>query len=343
MSVYKQKGSDKWYIDFYDENGKRMRECTKSKSKALAQKLLAKRLEDVRLRKFGMDSPDPVLFEELLEKYFNYAVNEIKPSTYERYQVSANQLKESFLGKYIDRITVLDIEEYKQKRTKEVSKATVNRDLALLRRMFNQAKKWDLLNKSPMDKVDLYRENNIRDRYLEIDEVKRLLKESECSFPLYLGIQIAINTGMRRQEILSLKAPRDGDKKNKMNWVDLENRYFHLNITKTSKYREVPINDVIYPLVEKAIQESPDGKLFQRKDIRRGFENARKRADIKDFIFHDLRRTFISHAMMAGFSQEVIQRVVGQDDPGIFKRYAHLSPDMKKEVLDAVGKKFMQS
>lgn len=286
MGVYKQDGSKNWYIDFYDENGKRVRECTKTTNKALANKILAKRLEDVRLRKFGMENPDRLLFKELVKKYFNYAESEIKATTFDRYKVSSTQLMEEFSGKYIDRITVLDIEEYKQKRLKKVKTATVNRDMALLRRMFNQAKKWDLLAKSPMDKVDFLREDNIRTRYLEKEELDRLLNECRHIPHLYLAVKIAVHTGMRKQEILSLKIPRLGESHDKINWVDVENRYFHLNITKTGKHRKVPMNEQLVPLVVNAVTESYTGKLFKVKDIRAGFENARDRAHIENFTFH---------------------------------------------------------
>ena len=206
--------------------------------------------------------------------------------------------------------------------------------------MFNQAKKWDLINKSPMEKVDFLREDNIRTRYLEKEELDRLLNESRSVPHLYLAAMIAVHTGMRKQEIMSLRIPGYGKSLDKIKWVDIENRNFHLNVTKTSKHRKVPINEQILPLVEKAIRESSNSRLFRTKDIRRVFENARNKAGIEDFTFHDLRRTFISHAMMAGYSQEVIQRVVGQDEPSIFKRYTHLSPEVKKEVVREVGNMF---
>jgi integrase len=346
MGIYKQKNSDNWYIDYYLPGGKRIREVAGT-SRKLAEQLLGKRKAQILEGKFNVERPDAITFEEILKKYFDYASTSIKPTTFRRYKVSANQLKPFFDGRFIHQISAYDFERYKQARIKTATPATVNRDLAFLRRVFNQARRWNLITKTPMADLDFYREDNIRTRFFSEDELKRLLAACRLHPYLFLGVSIALHTGMRRGEVLSLRIPGPGEEPDKMNWIDLENRYFHLNITKTSKHRKVPINDALYPIVREAVElleESKEGlggkRLFKVKDFRRAFDGALKRAGIESGIFHDLRRTFISYAMMAGYSQEVIQRVVGQEDPSIFKRYAHLAPDLQKQVVQKVGQIF---
>lgn len=214
--------------------------------------------------------------------------------------------------------------------------------MAFLRRLFNKAKKWKLTTNNPIDDIDFLEENNTRTRFFTIEEIPRLLEACSHLPYLYQVVMIALHTGMRKREILSLKIPKEGENLDKSNWIDMENRCFHLNLTKNKKYRQVPLNDTIYELLSGIISKKKPGALFTIYEIRKSFTNALNKAKIENACFHDLRRTFISHAMMAGYSQEIIQRVVGQDDPTIFRRYAHLTPDLKNAVVKDIGRIFSQ-
>ncbi|MGV8122281.1 MAG: tyrosine-type recombinase/integrase [Candidatus Xenobiia bacterium LiM19] len=279
---------------------------------------------------------------DILDTFFEDQKHHIKETTLQRYRFSAEKLRPFFGEKMLDSIMLSDIEKYRQERVKSVKVSTINRDMEFLRRFFNIAKKRGIVLKNPVEELQFYREDNIRTRFLSIDELRRLLEESKQISYLHLAVLIAVNTGMRKGEILSLCIPQEGEDFDRLNWVDLKNRCFHLNITKTGKYRNVLINDAIFPHIGKAVTEAKDGKLFPVHSIKGSFESALNRAGIKNAVFHDLRRTFISHAMMAGYSQEVIQRVVGQEDPAIFKRYAHLAPDLHRQVIQEVGRIFME-
>lgn len=157
MSVYKR--GNKWYIDYYLPGGNRVREVAGS-SKKLAEKLLAKRKAEILEGKYNVEHPEPIRLEELVEKFFEFAEHDIKPSSLERYWVSFRQLESHFNGKFINQITAYDIEQYKTLRIKYRSPSTVNRDLAFLRRIFKLAKKWGMLRDSPMDGVQLYRDES---------------------------------------------------------------------------------------------------------------------------------------------------------------------------------------
>jgi len=343
MRIYKR--GDTWYLDYYipGKKGEERRREAAGKNRKVAEQLMTKRQTEILEGKFGIERPEVLTFAELLDRFFETSAKTIKPMTLKRYRVSSNQLLPYFGEQAVGKITVYEIEKYRQERTKVRNVATINRDMAFMRRLFNVARKWNLVQKNPVEEIDFFREDNIRTRFYTIEEVKQLL---ECCLPqahLHLAVTIALNTGMRKGEIMSLVIPGPDDNLDKINWIDLGNRCFHLNITKSSKYRRVPINKSLLPLIEAAIMDREPGNLFPHKDVRYSFLTALKNAGIKNGNFHDLRRTFISHAMMAGYSQEVIQRVVGQDDPGIFKRYAHLAPDLQKQVVNDMGVMFMSS
>ena len=85
------------------------------------------------------------------------------------------QLIPAFGEKCLHEITSMLIERYKAERSREVSHAYVNREPACLKCMFNKAIDWSMTRENPACKVKLFKENNQRMRYLEREEIERLL------------------------------------------------------------------------------------------------------------------------------------------------------------------------
>jgi len=117
--------------------------------------------------------------------------------------LSINNLCKTFKGKYLCDINNIHIEYYKKNRLADgVTHATINRELACLRSIFNKAIEWKVLTQNP-PKILLYKENNQRVRYLTEEEATLLI--NLAPEPLKSIIVVALNTGMRRGEILNLK------------------------------------------------------------------------------------------------------------------------------------------
>ena len=173
------------------------------------------------------------------------------------------------------------------------------------------------------------------------DEIKRLLSACADSKRAHLlaAVIIAVNTGMRKQEIL------------KMTWehVDLTSDFglsarVELHHTKNGKSRGVPLNracvDVLgrlEPDSEKRVGpvfKSQDGQA--RRQLRTAFESACRRAGIEDFRFHDLRHTAASHFVMRGRSLQEVKEVLGHSDFRMTLRYAHLSPKHLRSTVEAL-------
>jgi integrase len=95
------------------------------------------------------------------------------------------------------------VERYKAKRKTEVSPATFNRELAFMKTMFSKAVEWGRLESNPLQNVKKLKENNGRMRILKPEEMKRLLDVANGHLKPILTV--ALNTGMRRGEILNLK------------------------------------------------------------------------------------------------------------------------------------------
>jgi len=328
MGVYKR--GTTWYIDYY-AGYKRRREKI-GPSKRQAEVVLKKRMVQVAENRFlEVEKCEKIKFEKMTELYLeNYSKPNKKSSR--RDVTSINNLKPFFAGKYLHEITPLDMEKYKRGRHGQVSNATVNREVACLKHIFTKAIEWGIVQKNPGKKVKLLRERNTRLRYLEEREIRRL--HDACAEHLKPIVIMALNTGMRKEEILSLKR-KD---------VDFRSRIISILDTKNGESREIPMNDIVYKTLL-AIRRADSPWVFCKKNgerygnIRKAFEGARKRAGIADFRFHDLRHTFASHLVMAGVDLRTVQELLGHKSFEMTLRYAHLSPEHKKAALDVLGKR----
>jgi len=192
-----------------------------------------------------------------------------------------------------------------------------------------------LMQKSTSRVIDRFQERNTRLRYLDEKEIRRL--HDACAEHLKPIVTVALNTGMRKEEILNLR------------WEDLNfrSRIIYILDTKNNERREIPMNDIVYEtlLAVRKISDSP--WVFCKKNgerygnVRKAFEGARKRAGIVDFRFHDLRHTFASYLVMAGVDLKTVQELLGHKSFEMTLRYAHLSPEHKKAALDILCKRLV--
>lgn len=240
------------------------------------------------------------------------------------------------------------------------SPATVVRYLSALSHAFSVAvKEWGWMEDSPMRKVTKLKESRGRVRFLEENERERLLnacKESSNPY-LYPIVLIAISTGMRFGEIINLT----------WNAVDLQRKRIVLQETKNGERRAVPIAGQALDLLMKLektrridtnllfpkIRPTNSSFSLQKEDldkvqkvqkpasIRGSWNTALKKAEIKDFRFHDLRHCAASYLAMSGASLAEIADILGHKTLAMVKRYAHLSDSHKHTVVDKMNKHFI--
>jgi integrase len=194
--------------------------------------------------------------------------------------------------------------------------ATINRPLATLRGLLRMAKdEWEVLTTVPRIKQD--REPEGRLRWLTEEEIVRLLAacDQSQSRELRHAVVVALNTGLRLGELYGLVWDR----------VDLSRSVIQLELTKSGRRREVPVNADTYGALV-ALTPRPAGRVFRVRDPRQSFRAAVRRAKLEDFHFHDLRHSFASHYMMRGGGLYDLQKILGHSDVKMTARYAHLSP-----------------
>jgi integrase len=334
-----------FYADWYEGTGegrrRRRRAVGPKRADAVAflGKLQAAKREG---RLFDMKREEHT-FAELLERY-NETVKGQK--SYKDKKSHLVILKSYFSGRLLTDITTYDLEHFRNQRratpiktrtqTRERSLANVNRVLSTLRHMFSKAVEWNLIEQSPFSRCKhlFYKEDNVRVRYLTEEEESRLLRN--CTGHLKPIVLCALNTGMRKGEILTLK------------WENIRNGFIYLNKTKTGETRQIPINKTLTSLFQSLPRHITSEYVFCSKegkpyvDIKKSFKSALKRTGIQDFRFHDLRHSFASKLVSKGAPLKALQELLGHKNIKMTMRYAHLADSVKKDVvrlLDGVNSK----
>lgn len=326
MSVYKR--ADKWYIDYYLPGGKRIREAAGS-SKKLAEKLLAKRQAEVLKGKFNVNRKDPVLFSEFAKEFLAFCKASKKKNTHRFHFNNLKSLLKEFDEKYIGNITPYDIEQYKIRRLGEVSASTVNRELATLSHMFETGIDWGKLDGNPVKAVKKLKEPPGKIKYFSIEEINNLVDNCNVSY-LRIAILIAVNTGMRKGEILSLKRSD----------IDLEHRIISIEESKSGKRRDIPVNNVLFEHLKEWMNGSEIEEVIPIGDFKRSYETACRKAGLDDITFHTLRHTFASHLVMEGIDLATVKELMGHATIQMTMRYAHLSPDHRRAAVNRLAEKY---
>jgi integrase len=198
---------------------------------------------------------------------------------------------------------------------KPYSAAAINRPLGVLRHLLRLAHEEGQLAMVP--RIRQEKEPQGRLRWLTQEEIAALLAACQKSRnrQLYAAVVIAINTGLRRAELLELTWDR----------VDLSRSVIRLELTKNGRRREVPINDTCYSALV-SLQPKEAGRVFSMRYIRTCYENAVLAAKLDDVDFHTLRHTFASWAMQRGVSLPELKELMGHSSISMTMRYAHLAP-----------------
>jgi len=210
------------------------------------------------------------------------------------------------------------------------SPATVNRYLAALSHACSVAwREWLWLESNPVFQVRKRKEPRGRVRYLSDEERERLLKAAQESSAEYVYpvVMLALSSGMRRGEVLGLR------------WedVDLEGRLITLHDTKNGERRGVPLVSTVRDLLVewKAGQDDGEAMVFPRtQNFHRPWSDVVQAAELANFRFHDLRHTTASYLAMQGVALNVIGDILGHKTPAMTKRYAHLSREHLRGVLE---------
>jgi len=173
-------------------------------------------------------------------------------------------------------------------------------------------------------RIRLEKEPQGRLRWLTQEEITRLLDAYAKSRnkELRAAVIVALNTGLRLGELLGLTWDR----------IDLSRGVIRLELTKSGRRREVPLNAESYAALV-GLNPKESGRIFSTQRIRKAYESAVTNAKLDDVNFHTLRHTFASWAVMRGVSLKEFQELLGHSSLAMTMRYAHLAPERLRSAV----------
>ncbi len=304
-------------------NGKRIQESLNTKNKKLAEKRYAKVLTDLEEGSyFETVKAKRITFKEMAEKY-------LMKYEKQRDKTSLARLLPVFEDLTLYEITTELVSDYRDQRLKKVKPATVYQELALMRRMFNVARReWKWVRNNPVADLSFSVGNsNARDRWLTVDEESKLVKAASPDWVKAI-IVFAINTGMRRSEMLNLKS-RD---------IDFQRRLLTVQESKNKTKRAIPMSDTVYRLLQSNKIRDISGRVFsvEPNAVRLAFERARNKAKIEDIRFHDLRHTFATRLVQSGVDLYKVKELLGHKSISMTMRYAHHCPESLRDSVSCL-------
>ena len=328
MSIYLREHGI-WWMRFVDGYGRAMRKSTETRNKTEAQAIFEATRTKVREGKFfDIKKADRMLFEALVEKAL---ANErtLKGQNTKFLASTCRPLLRVFGKMFLEEIKPFRIAEYQKGRLQVVGPNTINRELAVLRKIFNLGIRWDFMKSNPVKQVDFFKIPRGRIRFLDKEEQARLLEE--CRGHLKDIVTVALRTGMRRGELLGLTKGE----------VDFPRKMICLSRTKTGAFREIPMIPAVEAILKaKAFGKEEGAHLFSRRDGTRywsnqaAFETARARAGIKNFRFHDLRHTYATDLVSAGVEIFTVSKFLGHANVKTTMIYAHLAPNHRAAEME---------
>jgi len=206
-----------------------------------------------------------------------------------------------------------------QRRTEDAAPATINKELAALKRMFNLGRKSTPPKVVVVPAFPHLAENNVRQGFLEDGQYDKLIEGAKLWFRTL--VECGATIGWRHQELIELRVKQ----------VDLEHHILRLEsgTTKNKEGREAPMTETILQLLTACIEgKGAEDRVFTRangkpvRDFRKTWQNACDRAGVPGLLFHDLRRTAARNLRRAGLPESMIKQIGGWKTTSVFHRYA---------------------
>ncbi len=321
--------SHDWWVSWYENGRQRKKRIGPSKKSA---ELYMKAIDLKRVRgELGIREVKKILFPALSEKYVEWAAG--------RKAAYSMTVEKSAIGRFDEAFPCLasgirqvDLEEFLSRRLKTIGPARHNRDLTILRAIFKKGVEWGYCGTNPAIGIKKLDEPPGRVRFLSDEERESLL--AACPERLRRIVEIVLDTGLRRGELLSLKWEH----------IDFKNKQLRIERSKNGDRRDIPMTDRVFTnfkAIPKRVDTpfifaNPDGTHF--KSLKTTWGTAIRKSKIKDFTFHDLRHSFASYLVMGGVDIRSVQTLMGHRSIMMTMRYSHLSPGHMRNAISVLEK-----
>jgi len=319
MALYRRKESAVWWMSYTDAAGQRRRETTGTENKQLAQELFDRTKHEVWEQKRLGIKPEHK-FSEAVELFLADKRKE-KLKSIEDYEQRSQFWLQEFKGLNVSQITQELVVNTIKKLEDRLGPATRNRYLATLRatlRLVCIKYKW--IKRDNLPDFFLYEEPKGRTRWLEPDEIARLLDALPPHWKDIAAFSFA--TGLRQSNVLGLTWQQ----------VSLTRRTLFVDAEKMKGGKDlgIPLNEAAIEVLRRKIGEHHT-YVFTHKGKRINqcssdmWKRALRRAGITDFRPHDMRHTWASMLAQRGVPDSVLQKLGAWETPRMVDRYRHHS------------------
>lgn len=231
-----------------------------------------------------------------------------------------------YMRKNVEDITAMDIRIYLANRAKEgLKNTTLANDTDVLRGFFNWLEDEEYIQKSPMRKIKTPKvEKRLREALTK--EEFEVLRTGAKTLRQKALLELFYSTGCRLEEVEQMK-------KQDIDWQRLQIRV----IGKGNKERTVYINATCYVHLRKYLMSRTDDcdavfvterkpiKPMGRRAIEREVKKIGEQSGLKKEVYpHLIRHTMATHLLNSGMSLNILQRILGHDDPSTTLIYAEL-------------------
>jgi integrase len=318
--VYKRKNIKGWWIGWY-ENGKR-------RAKAFPTKGLAEHFRYIKYTQLNSD-----VFTSVVDFDWDQMVEEYRQSKQVEGLVDASIYEVLLTLRHFKRIVGLsssgevtqpNLDAFVLKRSGEVGKNTLNKDITNLHAFLN----WAVKNRFAASGLEVKKVKVPQKLVMALSprQVRDLLTAASCYPTLQLRVLLAVTTGLRRGDI---EAIRVGHLHFDRNTIATRNR----KAGKAMPERPVPAE--IMGELSNYVATLPDGQegLFADRFSPKKWEKIRKTAGLLELKFHDLRKTFASLLAQRGVSTAVTQRLLEHSSPQLTNDiYTNVDPVLRQAI-----------
>ena len=318
--VYKRKNIKGWWVGWY-EGGKR-------KAKALPTKALAEHFRHIKYAQLNSDVFTSVVdfdWNQMAEEYRRCKQVEglVDASIYE-VLLTLRHLKRIVGLRSSKEITQQNLDTFVLKRSEEVGKNTLNKDITNLHAFLN----WAAKNRFVASGLEIKKVKVPQQPVVSLSpkQVRDIVTLASKYPTLQLRVLLAVTTGLRRGDI---EAIRVADIHFDRNTITTRNR-------KAKKaMAERPIPEQITTELTNYVATLPDGRelLFADRFSPKKWNKVRCKAGLLDLKFHDLRKTFASLLAQRGVSTAVTQRLLEHSTPQLTNQvYTNVDPVLRQAI-----------
>ncbi len=367
ISLFKPARSASWYIQFIDADGNRKQKSTKCSRRVDALKKLSE------FQKFIANKPkknSPTLSSFTVE-YLRSLEGTHSKSTTKSYALSLRHFKRIIGDVRLNTITPRHWDNYKTARLNEkralsykcddpeaeamalqrqskVAVTTINIELRSIHAAMSTAARWELITKNPFINLSLVSVPKRTPAFLTLKDAERLLESIKENWFRDLVI-FAINTGMRRGELMSLR------------WQDVDVEVGAARITNTADFttksgeqRIVSLNEAAISVLNRRQRSEITDRIFTDNHgnalspdtVSHKFKRTIRQAGLPETLhLHSLRHSFASILVGSGTSLFAVSQLLGHSSTKTSEIYSHLLPQhLHSEVKKIrIGEKYIDN